>query len=170
MKKVLNAPFHLIYQLALLSSELREIIAQAPPIPSSEGTDPTAAAAVASSVSKDDGKRRPVEGDCPICFSELDEASEPVVWCRAACGQNIHRGCFERWASTKTRGDVTCPMCRSVWEKDPEMVSRVEKSRGRLSEGYVNVASQLGISQVRGKIEEPSLCSHCFLFVIGNRY
>jgi hypothetical protein len=46
-------------------------------------------------------------------------------------------------------------MCRSEWEGDENMVSRVEKSRGTMSEGYVNVASQLGISTVRGMIILP---------------
>ena len=140
MKKVLNAPFALAYQLALLSSELRDIFAAAPPIVTPGGSG-----------SQDSDKRKPVEGDCPICFSELGDEKESVVWCRAACGQNIHQECFETWAKTKTSGDVTCPMCRSVWEGDPSMVKRVEKSRGSTSEGYINVAAQLGISQRRGK-------------------
>lgn len=143
MMKVLTARFDLAYQLALLSNELRDIFAAAPPI---------AAPGVEGCGSKDSDKRKPVEGDCPICFSELGDEKESVVWCRAACGQNIHQECFETWAKTKTSGDVTCPMCRSVWEGDPSMVKRVEKSRGSTSEGYINVAAQLGISQRRGTL------------------
>lgn len=144
MSKVLNAPFNLTYQLALLSSELRKIFASAPPIESPED---------AAGGGDDDGKRKPIEGDCPICFSELEEKGEAIVWCRAACGQNMHQQCFETWARTKSgAGKVTCPMCRSVWEAEAGSVSQVEKSRGTISEGYVNVADQLGISQVRGKL------------------
>lgn len=144
MKKVLNAPFNLVYQLALLSSELREIFASAPPIDSPESARD----------GKEADKRKPIDGDCPICFSELEEKGEAIVWCRAACGQNMHQECFQTWARTKSgSGKVTCPMCRSEWEgADPgAMVGRVEKSRGTVSEGYVNVADQLGISQVRGE-------------------
>lgn len=142
MKKVLNAPFNLTYQLALLSSELRDIFASAPPIESPE----------AAAEDGDGGQRKPIEGDCPICFSGLSEEREAVVWCRAECGQNMHQECFETWARSKgSGGKVTCPMCRSEWEGDTGAVSRVEKGRGTENEGYVNVADQLGISQIRGK-------------------
>lgn len=56
------------------------------------------------------------------------------------------------WAKTKV-GDVTCPFCRSKWEGDADMVSRVKRDQGVQSEGYVNVASQLGISTVRGMLD-----------------
>jgi hypothetical protein len=152
MAMVLKAPFHHTYQLALLSSELRDIFAAAPPI-----EDPN------QGTGKDAGsdKRKPIEGDCPICYSELgDGKSEAIVWCRAACGQNLHQECFMAWARTKGGSvKVTCPMCRSVWEGDPGMVRKIEKSRGAMSEGYVNVADQLGISQVRGMFLDFTRCS-----------
>ncbi len=65
-----------VYQLALLSSELREIFAKAPSI-LNPGDEPT-----------DDHTRKAVEGDCPICFDELAAAQpDGIVWCQAACGQ-----------------------------------------------------------------------------------
>lgn len=54
------------------------------------------------------------------------------------------------WAKTKTGSQVTCPFCRSAWEGDPEMVLKVERSRGTMQEGYLNVAEQLGMSTERG--------------------
>ena len=147
MARVLHAKFEYVYQLALLSTELRGIFAAAPPAEDEGG------AAV-----KGDKSRKPVDGDCPICFSEMDAGAggEAIVWCRAACGQNIHRECFEMWAATKrqqaaggARADVTCPYCRSVWEGDDDMVRKIKRT-GRLNEeGYVNVAEQLGISTER---------------------
>jgi hypothetical protein len=139
---VLHAPYSLVYQLALLSSELRDIFDGAPPI--DEAADP----------SGESDKRKPVEGDCPICYSELESGGDDldkIVWCRAACGQNMHQACFEMWARTKASGRVTCPMCRSQWEGDETMLSQIDRSRGTMMEGYVNVADQLGISTVRGK-------------------
>lgn len=136
LARVLQAPFELVYQKALLGSELRTIFAAAPGV----------------NVSGDsgNGKRKPVEGDCPICFCEFDaDSPESVVWCRAACGQNIHQECFETWARTKT-GQVTCPLCRSKWQGDAKMVSKVQMNRAVSSEGYANVAHQLGISTRRG--------------------
>lgn len=150
MSKVLRAPHHLVYQLALVSSELRDLFASAPPVedPAAAGDDRAGGDA--------NNKRKPIEGDCPICYSELkpepessgDAPAGRIVWCRAACGQNMHRGCFEMWARTK-KGNVTCPMCRSVWEGAQDVVGSVDRSRGTLVEGYVNVADQLGISTAR---------------------
>lgn len=140
MSRVLRAEFKHVYQLALLSEELRAIIAAAPPIDA-----PDAAG-------DHDRNRKPIEGDCPICYSELEEphSDDNIVWCRAACGNNIHRHCFETWAKTKRGQDVTCPLCRSVWEGDKDSVKRIQKNRPINQDGYVNVADQLGISGVRG--------------------
>ncbi len=145
LARVLRARYDLVYQLALLRGELREVLAGAP---------------LSSSAGGSDGRRKPVDGDCPICFCEMEvdgRKGEEVVWCRAACGQNVHRGCFETWAATKRRqqadggGEVTCPYCRSVWEGDEEMVMKVRRDGERNAEGYVNVADQLGISGQRGE-------------------
>lgn len=53
------------------------------------------------------------------------------------------------WAKTKT-GDVTCPFCRSKWETDSGLVPKVVTDGGVSSEGYINVADQLGINPHRG--------------------
>ncbi|KAG5979008.1 hypothetical protein E4U55_005670 [Claviceps digitariae] len=140
LARVLQAPYHHVYQRALLSSELREIFANAPVVDDAKSAEASTAS-----------NRKSIEGDCPICFCPFDAQSpESIVWCRAACGQNIHQECFEMWARTKT-GSVTCPFCRSTWQGDPEMVSKVEKSRGTVREGYLNVADQLGISTERDR-------------------
>jgi Ring finger domain len=76
--------------------ELREIFQKAP-------------VAQKEAASDDDhpGKRKPIDGDCPICFTEFEE-NEEIVWCKAACGNNIHAACFERWASIQQAKGVTC--------------------------------------------------------------
>lgn len=139
LHKVLNAPYDLVYQLALLGDELTQIFDKAPPI-----SAPDAAEA-------NDQKRKPVEGDCPICFSEMDtESREAIVWCRAACGQNMHKDCFNMWAKSKP-GEATCPFCRSTWEGDVDLANSIDLTQGRDSEGYINIRDQLpGISGVRG--------------------
>lgn len=142
MSRVLRARFDLVYQLALLSTELCEIFAKAPPIHPDIGEDGKA----------QDGKRKEIEGDCPICYTPLEEA-EAIVYCRATCGQNIHKECFDMWAKTKNqsgRGGITCPMCRSEWQVDEEEMLKDIKNKGVVNaDGYVNVADQLGISRVR---------------------
>ncbi|KAK6956044.1 hypothetical protein Daesc_001314 [Daldinia eschscholtzii] len=141
LSRVLRARFDLVYQLALLPSELQEIFEHAPPI-ETEGQ---------SSSEAYDKNRKPLEGDCPICFMPF-ERDEDTVYCRATCGQNIHKECFEMWAVTKrksTRDQVTCPMCRTPWQGDDDTVKKI-KNKGNIgSDGYVNVADQLGISRER---------------------
>ncbi|RAL16508.1 RING finger protein [Aspergillus homomorphus CBS 101889] len=132
---VLKAPKDLQYQLAFLSSELRGIYN-------------------GSSLSKEHstedngGNRKPVEGDCPICFMEFEPEKEDIVWCRAACGNNIHKSCFQQWAATQQSQGVRCVYCRSPWQPDTENVNVEELSRqGKVGrDGYLNVAHQFGLS------------------------
>ncbi|KAI5918459.1 hypothetical protein F4810DRAFT_691950 [Camillea tinctor] len=142
LSRVLRARFDLVYQLALLSSELQDIFRNAPPIESPEE---------AASKNADDKNRKAIEGDCPICFTPFEDGEE-IVYCRATCGQNLHQECFGMWAVTKrqsARDQVTCPMCRTPWQGDDDMVKRVKNTGIVGSEGYVNVAHQLGISTRR---------------------
>lgn len=146
MTKVLRAKHEYTYQLALLSDELRDIFANCP--------NPAGDRAAGGD---NDKNRKAVDGDCPICFEEMESGpgKEALVWCKAACGQNIHRQCFDMWAATKreTHGPkgITCPYCRSTWEgADDSGVVLANIRRGAPnSEGYVNVADQLGISTRR---------------------
>ena len=140
LARVLRVPAHLEYQLAFLSSELRDIFTQAPPLPSEQAEN-----------SEKDGNRKPMEGECPICCVDFepDNGSEEVVYCKAACGNNVHKECFEQWAATKKAGSVTCPFCRTPWQGDEDALKKVARSGKVNDEGYVNVASQLGLSGQR---------------------
>lgn len=55
-----------------------------------------------------DGKRKAIDGDCPICFMEFEPAREEIAWCRVACGNNIHKACFDQWAATQRSQGVRC--------------------------------------------------------------
>jgi len=70
---VLKAAHHLCYQNAFLTSELKEIDANAPALPEQVKEEEPM-----------DGKRKPIEDDCPICCMEFDRQDD-VTWCRAAC-------------------------------------------------------------------------------------
>lgn len=140
--RVLKVPPELQYQLAFLTTELRAIIAQAPPIPSASATN-----------ADGPGNRKPIEGDCPICVVEFEPADgEEIVYCKAACGNNVHKQCFEQWAATKKKGSdaVTCPFCRTPWVGDEDSLKRIAKAGKANADGYVNVAGELGISGERG--------------------
>jgi hypothetical protein len=136
LSRVLRAPAELEYQLAFISSELRTIFENSPPLPSeTAGNDDK------------DGSRKPIEGECPICCDDFElGSSENVVYCKASCGNNIHKQCFGHWAATKKGQTVTCPFCRAPWQGDEIQLKEVAKSGNKNAEGYVNVASQLGLS------------------------
>ncbi|KAK0353726.1 hypothetical protein LTR91_019270 [Friedmanniomyces endolithicus] len=140
LSRVLRAPAQLEYQLALTSAELREIFAKAPPLPSE----------TAEKGEEKDGRRKAVEGECPICCVDFEpESGEAVVYCKAACGNNIHADCFKQWAATKGRGLVPCPFCRTPWQVENAgegAAKDVAREGPRNGEGYVNVAAQLGLS------------------------
>ncbi|KAK4694014.1 hypothetical protein P7C71_g3489, partial [Lecanoromycetidae sp. Uapishka_2] len=138
LHNVLKAPEHLQYQLAFLSSELREIFAAAPPPASSQAS------------SEDPSNRKEVAGDCPICFTEFEPDSEEIVWCRAACGNNIHKACFEQWVKSQAGKEVRCVYCRTPWQGDEDSLKRIKNAGGKVNgEGYVNVAEELGLSGAR---------------------
>lgn len=135
---VLKAPEHLQYQLAFTSSELGEIFEHAPPIPTQT-----------VALSDTPGKRKPVDGECPICYMDLDEEHNELVWCKAACGNNMHRGCFDQWASSVRGNQVRCVYCRSPWHLEETEVAAIVKTATINDEGYFNVANHFGLSQER---------------------
>lgn len=106
---ILKAPPHLCYQTAFLSDELASIFANAPvtrvPEPEHNQDHPD----------EDNGNRKPVDGECPICVFSM-EPGEGIVWCRASCGQNFHKECFDQWKRSKRGGRVTCVYCRAEWQ------------------------------------------------------
>ncbi|KAF1976079.1 hypothetical protein BU23DRAFT_552081 [Bimuria novae-zelandiae CBS 107.79] len=143
MLRVLKAPEEVGYQLALTSSELGDIFRNAAPIPTDGDQQKT----------ETDGKRKAVEGECPICYTDFGPGKEAIVYCKAACGNNIHKSCMQSWIAAKGVGRATCPYCRAKWESDDvggTFSGKVDLQRARRNEdGYVNIASQLGLSGQR---------------------
>lgn len=114
---ILKARSDLCYQQAFLSHEIDSIFANAPitraPDADHDHADDEGHA----------GKRKPVEGDCPICVFEM-EPGEELVWCKAACGQNFHKQCFDQWRASKRGARLTCVYCRSEWQEEGMTPSR----------------------------------------------
>lgn len=80
------------------------------------------------------------------------EGGENLIWCKAACGQNIHRGCFEQWQRSKPGQVAKCVYCRSNWKGEEGDVGKLKgkvREGVRNGEGYVNVAGDLGLSGER---------------------
>ncbi|KAK3671900.1 hypothetical protein LTR78_008266 [Recurvomyces mirabilis] len=132
LHNVLEAPDRLKYQNAFLTSELREIFDNAPPLPSEIGDKVEDA---------DAGNRKPLDDDCPICSLELE--GEATVWCKT-CGYSLHQVCFKQWAKVKAR-NVTCVFCRAEWQDDDGggkqkvITQDVAISAQRSASGYQNV-------------------------------
>lgn len=104
---------------------------------SPESTTPTPSVPVPSPCpsSKHSARRKPITENCGICYESIC-CPEDAVWCRAQCGQNVHRTCFGKWrkhclirAANRgpTAGDdqglepermlevVKCTYCRAKW-------------------------------------------------------
>ncbi|XEU97740.1 hypothetical protein FSHL1_003026 [Fusarium sambucinum] len=110
MKKVLNAPDELVYQQALISTELKSLFDSASSFSAEPQEEPV--------------KRRPIEGGCPICYCKLDEKKKAsIVWCSAACGHNFHMQCLKICARP---GKVKCPVCRSDWKGNKKLVTDIQ--------------------------------------------
>ncbi|KAI8934263.1 hypothetical protein NX059_009006 [Plenodomus lindquistii] len=146
MLRVLKAREEIAYQLALLSSELRELIKNAPPIPGVEtdGKDGT-------EKEGEDTNRKPIEGECPICYDELED-KEHTVYCKSSCGNNVHKDCMQKWIAI-SKGSATCPYCRAKWAEETGLEGKlgdIDTTGLQLNEdGYVNVAEQLGLNSER---------------------
>ncbi|KAJ2965722.1 hypothetical protein NQ176_g10479 [Zarea fungicola] len=120
--------------VALLSSELKEIYSKLPQS-GSDVDDPDA----------DSKNRKVVDGECAICYMDLDKvSSKSIVWCRATCGHNFYKVCFDTWSRACGTLKLTCPQCRSPWEtedRDAGAITVVNKAQAVDSvDGYVNVA------------------------------
>lgn len=153
-----NSP--LVYQAALLESELQELFdcmerrAQrvggggiSDDVLANEQVRTTYAAGLKGSVdieaSLDNGtKRKSVDqdADCPICFDSLQSGT--LTFCRGTCGTNFHQDCIQRWLGQQ-RGQHTCPNCRQPWQTTDAA------STSTLSEGYTNLGQLQGLSPER---------------------
>jgi len=130
----------LVYQKALLTSELQEIFDNAPAAPHAVQHSVLAKAweRVTGSPSKESkpqsvpdtvpeecevaptGKRlMPEEDDsCPVCYENIyGEDVNKFTFCTESCGKPIHRECMTTWATAmRAKGDaVTCVWCRAPW-------------------------------------------------------
>jgi len=97
-----------------------------------------------SNVSSTGVARKECKGeDCPVCMEELDETKEELVWCKAQCGQNLHKECFNIWSSQSRSGVVSCVYCRADWVGDG--VNLKKKKKNTSGGAYMNFAEDQGL-------------------------
>ncbi|KAJ5975631.1 RING finger domain protein [Penicillium waksmanii] len=141
--RALKAPAELQYQQAFLPSELRSMLENASH--SLRIDAPTGTAA-----EENNGTRKSIEGDCPVCFMEMTP-DEKIVWCMATCGNNIHGECLKRWAAVSCDSGLRCVYCRSPWKTAKELATGLDledlcPQKKRLGPNrYVNLAEEYGI-------------------------
>ncbi|CAB4481754.1 unnamed protein product [Rhizophagus irregularis] len=147
----LNRDSSFIYQKALLTKELRSIFANAAPDPTVLANQRvrdkyktfTSGELVSDTNGNENEKRRPIEGNCPICYEPLEEKDHKnIVWCKEGCGNNLHKDCFEQWKRSKRGDKVTCVYCRINWEESGSELLINE-------EGYVNLGDVQGMNTIR---------------------
>lgn len=89
-----------------------------------------------SSGSAGTSNRKPIEGDCPICYENLGEGDvvrpdDVTTFCEV-CGNNFHKTCVQNW--TRAKGQSSCPLCRAI-------MSRHEAPLARDVHEYTNLAA-----------------------------
>lgn len=99
----------LLYQLAYLSTELHQIFANAPP---------AQLPLISHNPIEDEkiynGKHKAAEGDCPVCYMEVEEGNHDLVWCKGSCGKNVHSECINILKDSYGV-QAKCPHCRASW-------------------------------------------------------
>ncbi|EPE27608.1 hypothetical protein GLAREA_04399 [Glarea lozoyensis ATCC 20868] len=65
-----------------------------------------------------EASRKPLPETCLVCLLEIASLSD-AVWCKAVCGQNVCKDCWERWtgASENRDSQLKCIFCRAIWEE-----------------------------------------------------
>eukprot|EP01032_Pedospumella_encystans_P009052 gene9052-10688_t len=92
----------LIYQDALLQSELEDIFARASPL--------NAAKATHRDLDDTNQPEKKSESECPVCFESLEVALTLLDSC-ATCRNFIHKECLQNWIKVQH----ICCFCRSPW-------------------------------------------------------
>ena len=148
--RVLRLPAEspLLYQVALVPTELIEMFALAPAdsgrhVMASDIVLQTFLHGAAPNVpgqSRSGVTRRAVDTteDCSICFEPF--GTERLVWCEVQCGNSLHAACMAMIVGHSDR-NARCPLCRAPWAD-----SGAEQSKGQSDERYRNLAAISGHS------------------------
>lgn len=149
---------NLIYQSALLQSELDHIFLSMEQTQKRRRTSIMARQAVQKAFKKrsltdqeevdDSPKRKDLSenDECAICFDIMNPQKETLTFCKSTCGTNFHKNCIDMWIRSKGRAEqICCPTCRQPWIGD--QVSSNNKKDG--DEGYLNMARLQGQSRER---------------------
>lgn len=134
----------LVFQTALLPSELRAIFTDRPAVKEEVLASRAVMMAYAAAVGQTPTCRSEEADDCAVCLEPLEPQQRMEVC--ATCANGICTGCLRRLKKAKRRGAVPCPFCRAV-SRFP-----MGSSSGRVCEqGYLNFAAEIGLSEQERK-------------------
>ena len=146
----LEADSKIIYQAALVESELRNVFACMEErrvggvVLANEQVRTMYAASLeeATTPTPPNGavQRKALQDyvDCPICFDAMVETGiHKLTYCRAMCGTNFHEDCIRRWLG-QNRNHPTCPNCRQPWQATNANTTTLT------NEGYTNLGKLQG--------------------------
>jgi len=130
------------YQNAFVTSEMEEILEEAPP-------DPTAIYKKETSESRPPGEAGLVvqkayepSDQCPVCYEEMNTA-EITVYCKGNCGHSLHAICYEEWKKAR-QGKGNCIYCGAEWVQDMLPIPQIPAANFMvLPEGYAMAGAQL---------------------------
>ncbi|EFC36916.1 predicted protein [Naegleria gruberi] len=132
---------YLIYQHALLPSELEEIFKKAP----ANNSMANSQAIATYKHLKGEEERNPfITSNCPICcdgFSQLDEQKE-AGYCHC-CGVNVHADCLKAWKGFNK--EYPCPICKASKMGEGGGVAAAShhhsnNNQAKMNEGYLNLS------------------------------
>jgi hypothetical protein len=155
MAKVLHVSRRsdLIYQRALLKTELAKIFADAPTAPLSEVLANTKAIAaynnVVGGLAVPCAPEKDPDGDCPVCYETLICNKKMLDSC-GTCRNYIHKECLGQWLSVQRN----CVYCRAVWcAYGTKPLSAKAKAKAAAAaggeEGYINLGAEQGLNRRR---------------------
>tara|TARA_R110002050_G_scaffold104197_1_gene213572 strand:- start:679 stop:1917 length:1239 start_codon:yes stop_codon:yes gene_type:complete len=161
----------LLLRASVTDAELKQLFASRPAVNDVEAAREVIAAVTGKGLEEEEianeegqkeeneEKRKKIEDDdeCVICYEDLVGVNpEPLTWCRATCGTNMHAACFKKWEETALGGSVRCPYCRADWKYSPSEEASREKGKGKslmagsaYSEGYQNFSHITGQKKSR---------------------
>ncbi|KAL6079643.1 PH domain-containing protein [Balamuthia mandrillaris] len=108
--KVLKVPPKdpVLYQRALLNTELSTIFERAPTSPAAEYQAKTTSGVVAE------------QTECFLCYDPHNNGEETVMMCPEGCQRFVHRECRRRYVQLTSVRPPSCPACGTLWPPLPE--------------------------------------------------
>lgn len=112
-----------------------------------------------SSQELDETGRRPLEGECTVCYEDLvptnrnTQSGNETTFCKK-CGNNFHSACLDTWF--RAQANRTCPLCRASMANDGD------KTNGD-STAYMNLSQHSSVHERQLTLAELYADTHMYI-------